>query len=43
MQIHSPSKLFAQYGKWSLEGYADGVKDQTRPARDAMKTAAESI
>lgn len=43
MQIHSPSKLFEKYGKWSLEGYTDGIKDQTRPTKDAMQRAAESI
>jgi phage-related protein len=33
--IASPSKVFRQFGEWTGEGFADGIKRQTRNVRSA--------
>ncbi len=36
MKINSPSKLFEQYGKWTTEGFTDGVDDGAPDVRSSM-------
>ena len=39
LHIGSPSKLFRQYGRWTLEGYTIGVNDRAESSANAMASA----
>lgn len=40
--LASPSKLFAQYGKWTVEGYVQGIDRERRTVTPAMSRLANT-
>ncbi len=41
--IHSPSKVFAQMGKYCVEGLADGLEDKDNYVSDAMRALKDDM
>lgn len=41
IDAHSPSKAFEKFGKWSIEGYAQGVERSMGRSTDAVQAAAQ--
>lgn len=41
--IHSPSKVFAGYGEYLVEGLGEGIEDNTSAATDAMEEMATEV
>jgi hypothetical protein len=39
LRIGSPSKLFAQYGRWTAEGFIDGVDAMAAPLKESVSGA----
>lgn len=42
-QIHSPSKLFARFGRFAVEGLELGLKDRAKKLASIAKSLAESV
>lgn len=43
LDAHSPSKLFEKAGKWSLQGYGEGILDQVRKTTQLMQGAMAQV
>lgn len=41
--IHSPSKVFAGYGEFLVEGLSEGIEDNTSEATSAMEDMSEAV
>lgn len=43
LKIGSPSRLFRQFGRWTLEGYNNGIDDRASKSADKMGTAMAGV